>query len=433
MRTRTHRWLLASAVMALAAPARAENAFHPTRDLDLSSLQRIVSDRALAVQADVVTARVARTEIRQARLWANPVLDASWSTIPIGETNPPGLSAPLANVPNYTVGLSYGFIIGKRGPATERAEALADAATFASRGTARRVALELAHVIGTLGTASLRIEGLSQQIVDQKQALEIAKSRLGSGFGTPLDVDRLEIEVSRVEQQLTATEADVSAGLAACSRLVRVHCSPFASSNEARAFLTAWVERALSGTVHPHVEQLPEVRALDSAIRAADAERDLARARVIPDPSVRLAYTRDQFLIAGNQRDSLSVGVAFPIPIFDHGQALAAQAEVKRNGYAAQRERLVSTNPERAKALREIAEAQLRRREAIRTSILPRARAVVDSLQHAAAQRLLPLTDVIQARRTLAELLLQEADSYGDAFEASVSLLSEVMSDAEVR
>ena len=42
-----------------------------------------------------------------------------------------------------------------------------------------------------------------------------------------------------------------------------------------------------------------------------------------------------------------------------------------------------------------------------------------------AATRLIPLTDVIVARRTLSELLVQEAESYGDAFSLSLHLVGE--------
>ena len=55
---------------------------------------------------------------------------------------------------------------------------------------------------------------------------------------------------------------------------------------------------------------------------------------------------------------------------------------------------------------------------------LPRAQGVLDDLERAASSRLISLTEVIQARRTLDELLFQEAASYADAYQASVDLLA---------
>jgi Mn-containing catalase len=50
---------------------------------------------------------------------------------------------------------------------------------------------------------------------------------------------------------------------------------------------------------------------------------------------------------------------------------------------------------------------------------------VAADLEKAAATRLIPLTDVIQARRTLSELLVQEAESHGEAFRIAVHLVAE--------
>src|SRR4051812_14561405 len=57
----------------------------------------------------------ARAEALRAHVLPNPALDLSWNTIPIGPTNPVGLS-PLADVPNYVVSLSTPLELGKRGP-----------------------------------------------------------------------------------------------------------------------------------------------------------------------------------------------------------------------------------------------------------------------------------------------------------------------------
>ena len=58
--------------------------------------------------------------------------------------------------------------------------------------------------------------------------------------------------------------------------------------------------------------------------------------------------------------------------------------------------------------------------------MLPRARAVLKDLERAVSGRLIPVTDLIQARRTLGELLLQETDALSDAFRASLDLMGEL-------
>src|SRR5262249_21931456 len=88
--------------------------FAPSATLDLPALERQVVQRSPAIQQDLLEHDLARAEARQARIIGNPTLDGTWGTIPIGETNPAGLDKPLANVPNYGVGLSYTVPLGKR-------------------------------------------------------------------------------------------------------------------------------------------------------------------------------------------------------------------------------------------------------------------------------------------------------------------------------
>ncbi len=392
-------------------------------DHDLSTLIELVRRRSAGLQVDLLAADVARADARQARLLGNPVLDATWGTIPIGETNPPNLGSPLTSIPSYSVGVSYTFPLGKRGPRQERGNAIAEGATHVAETSARNQALELARILGRVAVTRLRIDGLRSLAAQQRAVIELTRIRLTQGFGTPLDIDRLEIELSRSEQQVLVTEAEEQAGLTACAAYVGAPCKAMTSAEDARALVLAWAKRASEGT--PHVESRPDVRALDAFQRASIAEADLARAQAIPDPTVRLGYTYDQFTVSGNQANSLNVTLSLPVTIFDHGQAQLQAAEARRARLQQQRALTLRSSITRVSALRELLRLQQKRQEAIEKT-LPRARAVLDDLQRAANSRLIPFTDVIQARRTLDELLVEEADSYSDSFQTSVDLIAEM-------
>ena len=73
---------------------------------------------------------------------------------------------------------------------------------------------------------------------------------------------------------------------------------------------------------------------------------------------------------------------------------------------------------------RQLEQQRARQRE-ISEQVLPRARDIVDQLERAVESRLVPISDLLQARRTLDELLLEEADSYADAFAALLALIAE--------
>ena len=401
----------------------AGGAYVPRPEHDLATLLAIVRRRSPSLQGDLLVADVARAEARQARLLGNPVLDATWGTIPLGETNPSNLRSPLTNIPSYSVGVNYTFPLGKRGPRQERGEAIAEGASYFAEASARNQALDFARLLGRVAVTRLRIDGLRGVVEQQRGVLEIARTRLTQGFGTPLDIDRLEIDLGRTQQQVLVTEADEQAELTACAVYAGAPCQAIGSAEDARALILSWAKRAVDGT--PHVEARPDLRALEALQRASVAEAGLARAQAIPDPTVRVGYTYDQFTISGNQANSLNLSVSLPVTIFDHGQAQLQAAEARRARLQSQRALTVRTSLTRVVALRELLRLQQKRQEAIATT-LPRARAVLDDLQRAATGRLIPFTDVLQARRTLDELLVEEADSYGDSFQTSVDLIAEM-------
>ncbi|RYE86715.1 MAG: TolC family protein, partial [Myxococcales bacterium] len=261
------------------------------------------------------------------------------------------------------------------------------------------------------------LEGLVEQ---GKGTVELARSRVTGGQIAPVEVDRLEIDQGRLEQQVLAAEADERSLVAACAPFVGVPCAPFRSGDEARGFLQAWLDQAerLDGDV----EQRPEARGLEALRRAADAEGQLARAQALPDLTVRLGYVYDRFVISGDQRHSLNLSVALPIPLFDRGQAQVAAAEAKQRRLDEQRQRLVASDRARLTPLRDALARQRQRQQSVVTRLLPRARGVLTDLERATSGRLLSLTEVLQARRTVNELLIEEADSLLDAFDNALEL-----------
>lgn len=407
-------------------PSRASVEFTPSPQLSLPDLEQLVAARSsLVVQAEGEV-DLARAEQRQSHLWENPVLDGAWDTIPIGELNPPGLERPLDRVPNYSVGLSYTFLLGKRGPRQERAAALLESARLAKASLTRQSALELSRVLGEQASILLRMEGLRSLAEEGAEALLLAEARVDAQFGVPLEADRLRIEVERTRQLLLDAEGDLYATLAECSSLLSQVCRPFGSTEAAKQFLSLWIEGLRQ--VEGEVEQRPDIRQLDAERAVAKAELAYARALSIPDPTVRIGYVHDRFLFSGNQMNSVNVGVSLPLPVFDRGQAQKQAADARhRRASELKRQRVLSAESS-LKALRSRIELLVRQQKKLQVDILPRARAVLLSLEKAAEGQLVPMTDVLQARRTLSELLLEEAENYRSAFEAALHLAAELPS-----
>lgn len=417
-------WLVLASPGAPAAAYSEPTSLRPGPDLDLAALAGLVGAHAPEIEAAGLEVDLAAAALRQSRILANPSLELGWSTIPVGRLNPPELTRPLANVPNYSVGLEYTVPAGKRRPQIRRAQALQAAAKARLEAHTRALSLQLAAEIGQLAVITLRRDGVFHLVEDAARAISVAETRLASGFGTPLDLDRLRIDLGRTEQLLRSADSDHSATLAACSGLIAMRCEGFASSGDARAFLARWIDSAAlpSGGISDR----PDLRALAALEQAAAAEHRLARAQAIPSPTLHLGYLHDRFLTSGNQMNSLNLGVAIPLPIFDRGQAAQDAARARQRRFASERHRRTAAGEARARELMRRVDAQSARQQALSGDLLPRAAGVLAELERAADTRLVPLGDVLHARRTMSELLVEEADSYADAFTAAIELLAEL-------
>lgn len=413
--------LPAPAVAAEAAPT--PPSLSPTPALNLERLEAIVRERSPALRGLALEAGVAAAEVEQSLLLDNPVLDAAWGTIPLGESNPPNLPRPFANVPSYTVGLSYTVPLGKRGPRQEQARALERGTRAVLRAGVRQEALNLARALGGAAALALRLTHLGDLEREDERALSLAEARFAAGAANELDVDRLKIELSRTRQQRLATGAALEEALAACAAGAGMRCERFASEAEARAFLAAWT---LAAAPAADLGQRPDLVALDAYREAAEAEGRLAERQKIPDPTVRLAYTHDRFLESGNHMNSLDLSVSLPLPVFDRGQAQAQAASARRTNYAMERALRLTAAEARLPLLVERLSAQRQRQAMLAEDVIPRARKVLEDVARATEARLLGLADLIQARRALGDLLLEEVDSHQDAFASSLELLAEL-------
>jgi cobalt-zinc-cadmium efflux system outer membrane protein len=125
---------------------------------------------------------------------------------------------------------------------------------------------------------------------------------------------------------------------------------------------------------------------------------------------VSAGYTRDRFLISGNNPRTLAVGVTIPLALFDRGQHDAARA------LAQQRELAETATSIAARARAEL--DGLRRRQAsltsaldaLKTSALTRADTILTTTESAVNQGELSTTDLLLARRARADVTLKLMD-----------------------
>lgn len=409
-------WLCTNGMAHAAAPFRANG---ETRFEQLVVAVQS-SPEVLAAAREVRVRDAAR---HQAHLWPNPSIDATWGTIPIGRTNPPDLKAPLANIPNYRVGLSYTFPIGKRGPIQAVRQAEFESAGLRRCAVGRLLALELARVLGGMAQVELRIAALTRLVDAAKDHERNIEARERQQWASGLEADRASIERGRLEQQLKAAEFELALMQSECTTTVGRPCDRFASDGEARQYLESWAAAdpsALQSKVA--VERRPDLLALLADERAASNLQTYHRRMALPDPTIRVGFVHDQFVISGNQASSLELTLSLPIPLFDRGQSGVRAAAAAADGYAREWRARARQTEAVLPSLIERWAGQKQRRQQLLEVLIPKAQSVLGSVEHAYQTGLLSVADVIQARRTLLDLMLEEIDGLADAYAASLSV-----------
>ncbi|MEW6434355.1 MAG: TolC family protein [Myxococcota bacterium] len=400
-------------VVALAAaPASTLDLAHLPGDAGLADF---VWAHAPGLQAARVRVAAAQAEAARARLLPDPSLDMSVNTIPVGPLNPVDLKDPLLNVPNLQAGLSVLLEVGKRGPRQDATREAARATALDALDELRRRTLELEDVLGDVAAAEVRVATLERLADDAARLTELQRARADKGDTSALDADRAQLEQEGTWTALADAREAVAEGLRLCSERVGVPCLPFASPDKA----TAYLARRFDGEP-ADVTQRPDVRALDASQKSAEAARTLAARRVLPDPTLRLGYVHDRFVVSGNQQNSFFIGLSFPLPFFDRGQVDARAAEVAAASARDAKAALV----EGARSQLERVAAQLAtvdaRKARLRSQSLPLAESVVSRLETAVTRGAAPLQELLLARRTRAELLLTLNDLDRAAFHLQV-------------
>src|SRR2546425_88406 len=81
-----------------------------------------------------------------------------------------------------------------------------------------------------VAVATLRADGAQALRAEARNSLKLARDRLSAGFGSPLDVDRAEIDLYRIDELVMADEGEQQLQLAACVQIVARPCGPFADA-----------------------------------------------------------------------------------------------------------------------------------------------------------------------------------------------------------
>jgi len=413
--------LFALAVVVLcpvpAAAAEGEPAPSPAR-ASVPALLRDSSRLTAWLDTHSPEIRAARARLAQSRadthtshLLLNPVLDASLGNIPVGETNPPGLGFNETAI--YTVGLSETVELGKRGPRIAGAELRARSAAL-QLAAAERDQLSLARfALGNALHRGLRVAIFEESLKDAEHAADLSRTRYEQKALSGTEYDRLLLDLANLRADFERERAEYVASLADCAAALGAECD-LGGAREDDISAAAAVDATLASATR--LEHRPDLQALDAERRAAERDAELARGRAIPDVTLRVGYTHDRFVASGDNRNTLTFGVALPLPMFDRGQhdskkALSRAEELRETRLSL----LLQARADLAGLVTRKATLE-KVQSAIEHESLPRSSSVLQSTQTSFDHGGVSLTDLLLARRSHIALQLTLLDERFELF-----------------
>jgi outer membrane protein, heavy metal efflux system len=276
---------------------------------------------------DTLAARlqIAQAEAQRlaARRYANPTLSVDTDDIPVGRTTPPGLS--VGQTIGAAVRLDQPLVLwGKRRLRIEGAEAGVAVAKEQEHDVLRQLRSTVKDAFyGVLHDARL-FEFTSANRERYQKIVELNERRFRTG-----DISEVEFRKIELENLKRLTEEEEARRTLAERRQLLGRLIGGERPLQATGRLSAPdVEVDSAQVLNLAMENRPDLLALQRTRDQAEIALTLARRERYPDVTVGLDYTHSQFVISGDNRNSLGLGFSLPLPLLNQNQAEIAKAGV---------------------------------------------------------------------------------------------------------
>jgi cobalt-zinc-cadmium efflux system outer membrane protein len=365
--------------------------------------------------SDVAQARsalaAARADVQSADHAPAPVLTAKASQMDLQHGLGPGNVLTGKRI-DKSLGVDWTWERGgKRGLRTQAARSAAEAAQADVEDTqVQQLQAALAAYYDLMATQ----EKLQETTAIERSAAALARMadlRVQAGDASAQDAARTHIEAERVQ-------ADVQAARLAREQAALTLAQLTAQHGALQAGGTAWPaptppqESAATGeaALQALADARADVRAATARVQAAQAALDGASA--LRKADVTLGASLDHYPGTSNRPVELRLQVPLNWGYRFEGETGRAQAELTRAQDALDNTRRLALLDLRR--LQQTAQAAAARALRYDSGILPRARQVAESAELAYRKGALPLTDVLDAQRTLRATVLEALDARAD-------------------
>lgn len=384
---------------------------------DASALRALVMKKSPQIAAADARIAQAQADVGAAHLLPNPTVDVTTGGLVLGETNPKGLNYGQTGL--FDVGLSQMIEIGKRGPRIEAANNRLESAQASAQAATQDVVGDAREALGKVAYYNARSSLLDEGATAARKGVTVENAKLSLGGTSGVDFDRLTLEVITLEAEAARGKTELAGALALCQALLHAPCDETGAGEDD---LDASADVPAAAPSGDKVDDRADIVAMRKDAEASQSDAALARAKAIPDPTVRVGYTHDLLTLAGNQANVLSVSVSLPLPIFDHGQHEAARATARASELSRVADAITLTATSDANGLRSKTAYLQKVLGTMKKDAIPKAQSVVGVTEKAFSEGQVGLTDLLLARRAYLGLRLSEIDLSYEHFTARSAL-----------
>ena len=395
--------------IALAAPI--ECAAPLDRPLPLGEAEQRLRNCNRDIRAAEIATLAAAADLRTARQRPNPTLALGASNV-----NPhAGWGAGPLRDKTFDSSVRLEQLVergGKTELREEQAQALLDAARadFAEQLRLQRLALRNAFFDLAAAQERVRLQGGFRSL--SEESASASEQRFRAGEVSHAEADRFRLDAARAANDLRQAQAERQRLRLELARLMGAE-----TSAPALEVQVSWGE----GEAAPRVEgDRPDVAAARRRVDAAQAARELARRIATRDVTVGIQADRWPVSETNVQGTGISYALTVSVPLHvrhaNEGEAARAQADFDAALAVLERQRAQAA----AEAL--LAEEDWRaareRRARVETEVRPAANDVAAAAEFAYARGATGVLDLLDARRSLKAVELDEVQARADAAKA---------------
>jgi outer membrane protein, heavy metal efflux system len=370
----------------------------PQRTVTLPEALALLQTQNPDTRAAALRVAEAEAERLTARLYPNPQLSYDVTDIPVGHTTPAGLS--VGQTIGNTVRIDQPLILwGKRRLRIAGAQVGVMSAQDQERDVHRQLRLaakdgfyDVLHDQRVLAFA-LDNRNRYRKIVDLNQR------RFKSGDISEADFRKVQLEQLKYESQVEDARRGLSESEQLLGRLLGIGDAVAATGRLAPPALDVGTQDLLQLAL----QNRPDYAALQQEKERAEIALSLAKRERYPDVTVGADYTHSEFVVSGDNRNTIGFGFSVPLPLLNQNQGEIAKAEVAVRQAETELARLRLDLTQEVHNAVEAYRSTQRLRQTFESGYLDRAKMTVDAAETSYRVGAASLIELLDAERTYTE------------------------------